>query len=209
MHLENVVIDALDPQVLGGFWETALGSERLTDEADIVETRLAYDGGFFLDLCFQQVPEPVTVAPRLHLVVAEAPGPSVDPEGNAFRARAGAGPLVAIELDSADPDRDVAFWSWLTGWTEVDPHTLAHPDRVGPLVVLVPEQGPKTATKNRMHLDVRLGPGEDADEVEAAILERGGRRLAPEWGELPWRTYLDPSGNELCVLPAPRSSTET
>ena len=33
---------------------------------------------------------------------------------------------------------------------------------------------------------------------------RARRRCAPHgWGELPWRSYTDPSGNELCVLPAP------
>jgi len=45
----------------------------------------------------------------------------------------------------------------------------------------------------------------DPDVVEAGIAERGGTRLHhPEWGELPWRSYTDPSGNEFCVLPAPR-----
>jgi hypothetical protein len=57
-----------------------------------------------------------------------------------------------------------------------------------------------------MHLDVRLESTEDADAVEASIAERGGKRFhRPEWGELPWRSYTDPSGNEFCVLPASRA----
>jgi hypothetical protein len=57
-------------------------------------------------------------------------------------------------------------------------------------------------TKNRMHLDVRLEPGQDADDVAAGVVERGGALLRSDGGELPWRSYTDPSGNELCVLPA-------
>jgi len=41
MYLENLVMDATEPQRLGRFWEAALGGERLTDEPDGFETRLA------------------------------------------------------------------------------------------------------------------------------------------------------------------------
>jgi hypothetical protein len=51
-------------------------------------------------------------------------------------------------------------------------------------------------------LDIRLEDGDDPDEVAAGIVDRGGRELRPNWGELPWRIYADPSGNELCVLPS-------
>lgn len=78
MYLENIVIDALDPQRLGRFWEAGLGLERLTDEPAGFEARLAVPGGPELDLCFQRVPEPHPVAPpgetlpvpRLHLDLA-------------------------------------------------------------------------------------------------------------------------------------------
>jgi hypothetical protein len=135
-----------------------------------------------------------------------------DPEGNpccVMEDRAAydhTGPLAALPLDSADPDRDAAFWSWLTGWTDavgVAPRSLRHPSLRGPLLELCPEPAPKGTTKNRLHLDVRLEAGDDPDEVAASIAERGGGKLHhPEWGELPWRSYTDPSGNEFCVLPA-------
>ncbi len=134
-----------------------------------------------------------------------------DPAGNPFcvmeeRAEyAGSGPVAALPLDSADPDRDAAFWSWLTGWTDVpdvELRSLRHPSGLGPLLELCPETAPKGAAKNRLHLDVRLESGEDPDDVEARIAERGGARLQTDWGELPWRSYTDPSGNEFCVLPA-------
>src|SRR4051812_7304127 len=67
MFLENIVIDAVEPQRLGRFWEAVLGTERLTDVPEGFETRLAVEGGPVLDLCFPRVPEPVSVPPRLHL----------------------------------------------------------------------------------------------------------------------------------------------
>ena len=47
-----------------------------------------------------------------------------DPEGNPCcvmedrAVYADTGPLAALPLDSAKPDRDAEFWSWLTGWTD-------------------------------------------------------------------------------------------
>ena len=67
MYLENLVIDAAEPQQVGRFWEAAVGGERLTDQPDGFETRLAVDGGPVLDLCFQRVPEPAVEPPRMHL----------------------------------------------------------------------------------------------------------------------------------------------
>jgi predicted enzyme related to lactoylglutathione lyase len=149
-----------------------------------------------------------------HLDIGQGDVPWVvlaDPEGNPLcvmeerAAYTDTGPIAALPLDSADPDRDAAFWSWLSGWVEVDgpaPRSLRHPSRRGPLLELCDEERPKTAAKNRLHLDVRLEAGDDADAVAAGIEERGGREWHADWGELPWRLFRDPSGNEVCVLPA-------
>jgi Glyoxalase-like domain len=237
MYLENLVIDAVEPQRLGRFWEAVLGGERLTDEPDGFETRLAIEGGPVLDVCFQRVPEPPSAQPRLHLdlmggarqtqVVDQLLGlgarhldigqhdvPWVvlaDPEGNPCcvmedrAAYVDTGPIAALPLDSADPDRDAEFWSWLTGWTDVgglQVRSLRHPSLRGPLLELCPERAPKGKTKNRLHLDIRLEAGEDPDDVAERIGKHGGCELHPGWGELPWRHFTDPSGNEFCVLPA-------
>ena len=242
MRLENVVIDAMEPQLLGVFWEAALGGTRLTDEPDIFETRLTIDRAAFLDLCFQRVEEthpttgPARLDPRLHLDLAGDPGQSeavervlrldarrcdigqgdvtwevlADPEGNPFcvledgAANAVDAPLAALHLQSADPARDAAFWAWLTGWTEVEglaPGSLRHPSGHGPLLELWPESAPKGAYKNKLHLDLRLEADDDPDVVAGGVAARGGREVHhPEWGELPWRFFEDPSGNEFCVL---------
>ena len=237
MFLENVVLDAVDPQRLGRFWEAVVGGERLTDEPAGFETRLRVEGGPVLDLCFQRVPDRVPAPPRLHLDLlggdrrdevverllrlgaapldlGQGQVPWVvlaDPEGNPFcvmeerTAYVGTGPVAALPLDSADPDRDAGFWSWLTGWSEAPgsaPRSLRHASGRGPLLELCHEGGPKGPVKNRVHLDVRLEAADDADDVEAGILRRGGSTLDADWGELPWRSYRDPSGNEFCVLPA-------
>ena len=233
MHLENVVFDALEPQRLGRFWEAVVAGERLTDEPGAFETRYAVDGGPVLDLCFQQVPDVPDVPPRLVLQLlggadevdrvlalgahrldgGRGTALLADPEGNPFEVlpdRAptdGSGGLAVLRLDTADPAGDAGLWAWLTGWTSEDPAVpgrLRHPSRRGPLLELRAQPAGKGAAKNRLHLDVRLGAGEDADAVEAGVVERGGVRFDPGWGELPWRSYLDRAGNELCVLPAPR-----
>ena len=238
MYLENLVLDAAEPQRLGRFWEAVVGGDRLTDEPDVFETRLTVEGGPVLDLCFQLVSGPAVGPPRLHvdlaggaqqaeevdrllglgarrLDVGQGEVPWVvlaDPEGNPCcvmeerAAYVGTGPVAALPLDSADPGRDAAFWSWLTGWTEVAgvaSRSLRHPSLRGPLLELCPERAGKGPVKNRLHLDVRLETGDDPDGVAAGIALRGGHeRHHPEWGSLPWRHFVDPSGNELCVLPA-------
>ncbi|GAA0635176.1 VOC family protein [Sporichthya brevicatena] len=238
MYLENLVIDAQEPQRLGAFWEAALGCERLTDEPGLFETRLSVEGGPALDLCFQQVAEPPFPSPRVHvdlrggtaqeaevarvvdlgarpLDIGQRDVPWVvlaDPEGNAFcvledrAVYADTGPLAAVVLRSADPARDGAFWAWLSGWELVEDGEFAsvrHPSGLGPWLEWIPELAPKDERKNRWHLDLRLEAGDDADAVAAGITERGGREVFhPEWGDLPWRYYLDPSGNEFCVLAA-------
>ena len=130
-----------------------------------------------------------------------------DPEGGAFcvmedrEAYRGTGPIAALPLDSADPDRDASFWAMITGWVPwagtPGVVTLRHPTGVGPLLELCPEPA-ATAGKNRVHLDVRPGPGDD--DVVERVLAQGATALSGP-SDFPWRTFADPSGNEFCVLP--------
>jgi predicted enzyme related to lactoylglutathione lyase len=130
-----------------------------------------------------------------------------DPEGNAFcvmedrEVYRDTGPIAALPLDSADPERDAEFWAAITGWHRAEgnaPATLRHPAGVGPLLELCPEPEPKRGA-NVVHLDVRPGP-DDPDAI--ALIERmGGRTLRwPGADRLPWTVCADPSGNEFCVL---------
>ena len=135
-----------------------------------------------------------------------------DVEGTAFCVReerdayVQTGPLAALPMDSSDPARDAEFWAWLSGWVPapgVAPATLRHPSGRGPLLELCEEPAPKRpGAKNPLHLDVRLEAADDPDEIAAGIAARGGHEFHPDWGELPWRVFRDPSGNEFCLLAA-------
>lgn len=132
-----------------------------------------------------------------------------DPEGNTFCVMderdcyaAGSGPIAALPLDSADPERDARFWAAITGWVPCagsgDMPALRHPDGVGPLLELCPEPEPSRG-KNSPHLDVRPAAGEDLVARATAL---GARRVVGYDG-YPWQVFTDPSGNEFCVLEAP------
>lgn len=169
------------------------------DQAEVVERALAL-GARHLDIGQRDVP---------WVVLA-------DPEDNPFcvmEARpeyAASGPLSSLPLDSGDVERDLAFWSELSGWVPVTsamPGALRHPSGRGPVLELCPEPAPKDpARKNRVHLDLRLEEGEDPDAVFARLVELGGAEYQHDWGDLPWRVCTDPSGNELCLLP-PRTAS--
>ena len=139
-----------------------------------------------------------------------------DPEGNPFCVMeerpeyATSGPIAALPLDSADPARDAAFWAELSGWQPVSsamPAALRHPSGRGVLLELCPEPRPEGRPAPRTGCTSTSGSrrGDDEDAVVARVVELGGRELDPDWGELPWRVVTDPSGNELCLLPARRA----
>ena len=129
-----------------------------------------------------------------------------DPEGNAFcvmedrEVYRDTGPVAALPLDSADPERDAAFWTGITGWMRSTgmpgAATLRHPSGVGPLLEFCPEPEPKRG-KNRLHLDVRRDVGDD-DIVERAL--KWGATPLDGPPDLPWFVFADPSGNEFCIL---------
>lgn len=237
MFLENLVIDASDPPLLGRFYESLLGTTTLTDTADGFETRLSMAGGPDLDLCFQRVSTSPRPEPRVHLDLAGGPRQAevveralglgarhldigqrdvpwvvlADPEGNPFcvmesrPAYERSGPIAAVPVDSRDPPRDLEFWTGMSGWVRDQAGVataMRHPSGRGPLIEFLPEPRGQDPDKNRMDLDVRLQGGDDPAAVVAGLSDLGGRELFPDWGDLAWRVFADPSGNEFCLLPA-------
>ncbi len=161
----------------------------------------------------QEVVERLLGLGATHLDVGQQDVPWVvlaDPDGNPFcvmeerAAYRDTGPIAALPLDSADPERDARFWAAMTGWVPAEGIglvTLRHPSLRGPLLELCPEPEPK-ARQNRTHLDVRPEPGgpDQAAMVELA-LSLGATRSTEEWAQgHSWVVLHDPSGNELCVL---------
>ena len=119
---------------------------------------------------------------------AEALGWRVEPQDESFiekMVRSGA----ASEEDTI---RHRGALVWKVGAALNSPD----PDRPRLLFQLVPEQ--KTV-KNRLHLDVRVGPERREEEV-ARLLSLGATEL---WrgaqGPMSWVTLADPQGNEFCV----------
>ena len=148
-----------------------------------------------------------------HLDIGQGDVPWVvlaDPEGHAFcvmeerAAYRDTGPVAAVPVRGDDAERDAAFWASLTGWEPYDgsaPASLRHPSGRGAILEFFPGSGPKEG-KNRLHLDVRLEPGEEPSAVVARVVAQGARPVEHDWGSLPWTVLTDPSGNEFCILPA-------
>ena len=149
-----------------------------------------------------------------------------DPEGNEFcvleprdRYRA-AGSVAAVVVDAEDPPSLALFWAAATGWRVTDSgpagaalHRTCEPGHstgaVGPYLEFVPVPEPHLV-KNRLHLDVRPGPGGDQAAEVARLIGLGARRIEigqssapPE--EISWVVLADPEGNEFCVLRTPAS----
>ncbi|MGK5533788.1 VOC family protein [Streptomyces sp. URMC 129] len=105
-------------------------------------------------------------------------------------------------LDALDPARLAAFWCAALGWRVVEDDGeeifIAGEDpRVpGILLIRVPEA---KAGKNRAHLDLRPGPGQQDAEV-GRLVALGARVVdVGQPAEAPWRVLADPEGNEFCV----------
>ena len=54
------------------------------------------------------------------------------------------------------------------------------------------------AAKNRLHLDLAAGPGEEP--LVHSLLGLGAVRVDIGQGEVPWEVLADPEGNEFCLL---------
>ena len=119
----------------------------------------------------------------------------------------------SVVVNCEDTMRAATFWSELLGRKihifpelrrpgEPDPHehwlNLEWAPRfgVGMAFQRVPE--PKVGT-NRLHLDIFCA---DPEATAERVAELGGRR-ADGFGDHVW---LDPDGNELCILPFPGGS---
>ena len=112
--------------------------------------------------------------------------------------------MAAVPILGTDPANDAAFWAELSGWSEYAgsaPQSLRHPSGRGLVLEFFAAQHPKHA-KNQLHLDLRLEADDDAAAVVDRVEALGAHPLVTDWGDLPWQSFTDPSGNEFCILPA-------
>jgi hypothetical protein len=119
---------------------------------------------------------------------AEALGWQVEPQDEAFITRM----VQAGAASESDTMRHRGALVWSLGAAVISPT----PGRPRVLFQRVPEE--KTV-KNRLHLDVRVGP-ERCEEEVARLIALGATEL---WrgaqGPMAWVTLADPQGNEFCV----------
>ncbi|KOG35925.1 MULTISPECIES: VOC family protein [Streptomyces] len=95
--------------------------------------------------------------------------------------------LTGIVIDALDVTRMERFWREATG---------GRTDGLRFRFAATTE--PKTALKNRLHLDLAGGPSWES-EVER-LLALGATRTDIGQGDVPWDVLADPEGNEFCVL---------
>lgn len=116
---------------------------------------------------------------------------------------------LAVVLDCADLDRAADFWCATLGYVALPKEAGSGPYRVllpadgSGIELLLQEVPDSKATKNRMHLDLRVL---DLDAEVSRLIALGARYATGEslqnngWV---WYVLLDPDGNEFCVLRPP------
>jgi catechol 2,3-dioxygenase-like lactoylglutathione lyase family enzyme len=116
---------------------------------------------------------------------------------------------LAVVLDCADLDRATEFWCAALGYVALpkEPGSGAYhvllPAGGNGIELLLQQVPDSKATKNRMHLDLRVL---DLDAEVSRLITLGARYATEEplqnngWA---WHVLLDPDGNEFCVLRPP------
>lgn len=210
LRFRTVVLDAVDPDLVGRFWLAALGADLLRIERVCEAKRVKHR--MHLDIDCERLTDLEALGARVVLPEADDRHWTVmaDPEGGEFCAFLRTPPrdprLHGVVLDCADPVAQGRFWHRLLGGT-LDEHGGAGWATIegvlpGCTFDFVPVPEPKRGP-NRIHLEF------DAESV-AALVELGARVLSSPPGDRPediaWQLLADPEGNEFRVFPGPSDS---
>jgi hypothetical protein len=118
---------------------------------------------------------------------------------------------VHVNIKAVDHRAVGRFWAEALGWsayggasgvtTYVGPGGgLVWPDPVALGIDVVPVPEPRTAAKNRTHLDLATASAAHQAELVARLEALGARPADVGQGDVPWTVLADPEGNEFCVL---------
>jgi hypothetical protein len=134
-----------------------------------------------------------------------------DPEGNELcvleprDAYRDTGPVAAVVMDTMDPQAVAGFWELASGWVRSrseDDNLVGFrsPQGVGPYFELLRVPEAKTV-KNRVHVDLAPGKGED-QAAAVQQLQEAGATLADvgQSNDVSWVVLADPDGSEFCIL---------
>ncbi len=115
---------------------------------------------------------------------------------------------VQVNIKALDHAAVGQFWAEALGWSVVSGETtyvapagdFGWPDPVAVCVDVVPVPEPKTAAKNRLHLDLATTSPAHQAELIARLRALGATPADVGQGTVPWTVLADPEGNEFCVL---------
>ena len=116
---------------------------------------------------------------------------------------------VQVNIKAVDAAALGRFWAEALGWCAYRPGVTAYvgpagglvwPDPVVLGIDVVPVPEPKSATKNRVHLDLATTSAAHQAEVVARAKAAGATPVDVGQGDVPWTVLADPEGNEFCVL---------
>ncbi|WP_405662616.1 VOC family protein [Streptomyces sp. RK9] len=117
---------------------------------------------------------------------------------------------VQVNFKALDDSAVGRFWAEALGWgvsseapgvTDVAPGgDFVWPDATAVRVDVVTVPEAKTATKNRLHIDLASTSAAHQEELVARLEALGATPVDVGQGEVPWTVLADPEGNEFCVL---------
>lgn len=116
---------------------------------------------------------------------------------------------VHVIIKAVDASAVGRFWAEALGWSAYSPGVatyvgpaggLVWPDPVFVGVDVVPVTEAKTATKNRVHLDLATNSRAHQAELVERLQALGATPADVGQGDVPWTVLADPEGNEFCVL---------
>ncbi|MFJ8696689.1 VOC family protein [Streptomyces roseolilacinus] len=116
---------------------------------------------------------------------------------------------VHVNVKALDAPAVGRFWAEALGWSAFHPGVttyvgpagdLVWPDPVFVCVDVVPVPEPRTAAKNRVHLDLATTSAAHQAELVARLRDLGATPADVGQGDVPWTVLADPEGNEFCVL---------
>ncbi|MFF7446546.1 MULTISPECIES: VOC family protein [unclassified Streptomyces] len=116
---------------------------------------------------------------------------------------------VHVNMKALDASAVGRFWAEALGWTAYSPGVTTYVGPPGGLVWpdpavlgidVVPVPEPRTATKNRVHLDLATISAAHQTELVERLRTLGATPVDVGQGQVPWTVLADPEGNEFCVL---------
>jgi len=132
---------------------------------------------------------------------------------------------VQVNIKALDPSAVGRFWAEALGWRAYEFDVTAYvgpagapavapadgpaggpadepvwPDPVVLGIDVIPVAEPKTAAKNRLHLDLATTSAAHQAELVARLRALGATPADVGQGDVPWTVLADPEGNEFCVL---------